>query len=146
MNRTMEYALIGLKHFYNRAPHEVVSAKELADCYGLSYELISKVMQKMTKEKILNSIQGFQGGYELNRSLKDFSLYDLMISMMGPLKMVDCLKEETHKECDLKTTCNIVEHMFEINNVFIDTFKSIPISKLVKSTKEDAKTKLNNLQ
>jgi len=44
------------------------SAKAIAECYGIPLPLLAKILQKLTKLGMLQSLPGTNGGYKLARS------------------------------------------------------------------------------
>ena len=63
LSKKVEYGLIALRHMAMYP--QVYTAKELATKYDISYELLSKILQKLTKAGIVTSLQGMRGGYML---------------------------------------------------------------------------------
>ena len=137
INKTLEYALITLRHLYKeqkKTEHtKRITAKDIAKSYHIPYEAIAKVMQKLAKKKILKSEQGIYGGYFLENHLEGLTLYDLNEALLGPLEIVKCLKSKKLEttNCSIESTCNIINPMKEINHVFKNFFKKINLINLI---------------
>lgn len=139
INRKLEYALIALKHLNQKVinasrdpsghPVVVVSAKEIAETYGASFDLISRVLQVLVRIKVLRSSQGAQGGYSLDVSLEKLTMLELVEGIMGPLTIAKCLHVPTR--CDLEAKCNIVFPIHHLNSRLIDFYRSIPVADLL---------------
>ena len=67
LSKKVEYGLIAIRHIATKPLGEIVTAKEIAETYGIPYELLSKVLQKLTKSGLISSHQGMRGGYALAR-------------------------------------------------------------------------------
>ena len=65
LSKKVEYGLIAIRHIATKSFGEIVTAKEIADSYKIPYELLAKVLQKLTKSGLIISHQGVHGGYEL---------------------------------------------------------------------------------
>src|SRR3712207_2565364 len=100
LNRTTEYGLMALKHINRKAskdPHLVTSAREIADSYGLPFEITAKTLLRLKDAGLIQSAQGSRGGYTLARALSGVNLAEFMELMEGPQSVVACtgLSEES---------------------------------------------------
>ncbi len=67
LSKKVEYGLIALRHMAMNPIGRVFTAKEIALQYDIPYELLAKVLQRLTRAGIINSQQGVHGGYALLR-------------------------------------------------------------------------------
>jgi len=104
--KKVEYALISLRHIAN-AKDEIITAKQISNKFNIPYELLAKILQKLKKEKILESNQGVNGGYKLIKQLNEISLSSLIDIIEGKLAIVECLHEKDINDCFISDTCNI---------------------------------------
>jgi Rrf2 family protein len=65
LSKKVEYGLMALRHMAMNPYGQVFTAKEIAAKYEISYELLAKVLQKLTKSGVVISTQGMHGGYSL---------------------------------------------------------------------------------
>jgi Rrf2 family protein len=65
LSKKVEYGLMALRHMAMNSHGQVFTAKEIATKYDISYELLAKVLQKLTKAGVVISTQGMHGGYSL---------------------------------------------------------------------------------
>jgi Rrf2 family protein len=65
LSKKVEYGLIALRHLAMNSRGQVFTAKEIAVKYDIPYELLAKVLQKLTKAGVIVSTQGMHGGYSL---------------------------------------------------------------------------------
>jgi Rrf2 family protein len=89
LNRTTEYGLMALRHM-SRKRSEVTSAREIADSYGLPFEITAKTLQRLKDTGLIQSAQGARGGYTLQRPLSDVNLAEFLRLMEGPQAVVAC--------------------------------------------------------
>lgn len=138
LNRKMEYALIALKHMHSKTQNEVIgmpkltSAKEVSEIYGCSFDVTSRVMQKLASRGVLQSVQGAQGGYKIARDLKQVSVYELNTVIMGEMEIAKCL--DPAGGCELSTTCNIIMPVNRLNARMKKFFDSFTVSELLEGT------------
>lgn len=125
-NRTTEYGLIALRHINKKhelAPLEVTSAREIADSYGLPFEITAKTLQRLKDCGLIQSAHGAKGGYTLQRSLNDISLAEFLNLMEGPQSLVMCAGPDpshTAPECEYGARCEIKHLMNKLNDrVFV---------------------------
>lgn len=105
-SKKIEYSLIALRYIAN-AKDEVVTAKEISNKYNIPYELLAKILQKLKKEKILNSNQGVKGGYTISIPLNQISLSELIEKVEGKTALVECMHSENLSECFISDCCSI---------------------------------------
>jgi Rrf2 family protein len=98
LNRTTEYGLMALRHMNRKRGSMpvgsmacvVTSAREIADSYGLPFEITAKTLQRLKDTGLIQSAQGARGGYTLQRRLEDVSLAEFLELMEGPQSVVAC--------------------------------------------------------
>ena len=69
ITKTVEYALIAMKHMNQKDGNALSSSREISENYHIPKELMAKTMQKLSKKGYNRSIKGSFGGYYLNISL-----------------------------------------------------------------------------
>ena len=113
LTKTIEYALISIRHIKNNGNGKLYSAKEIANIYHIPSANLAKILQKLTKIGYLKSVKGIKGGYALNKNLSNINLIDFIESLEGPIGLVKC---STNLDCELLALCNIKEPINKINN------------------------------
>lgn len=133
INRKVEYALIGLKHMRGKPPGELTSVKELTLLYGCSFEMASRVMQRLAQKGILRSEQGAHGGYQITKDLNRLSFYDLMVMILGPMSVAKCMHGSSMDEpsCEIRETCNIVSPVQNLSRRLAEFYKDLTVAELL---------------
>jgi Rrf2 family protein len=92
LNRTTEYGLMALRHMNQKSKDgsEFTSAREVADAFGLPFEITAKTLQRMKETGLIQSAQGARGGYILQRKLEEITLAEFLDMMEGPQGVVAC--------------------------------------------------------
>jgi Rrf2 family protein len=76
ITRKVEYALIALRHMQAKDPKGLTSAKEIAIHYRIPKQLLAKILQQMSRDNIVEAVQGPAGGYRIRANLGEISLKD----------------------------------------------------------------------
>jgi len=130
-SKKVEYALIALMDLADLHGTSPVTAKTVAQNYQLPYELLGKVMQSLTKNGLLNSVQGVKGGYVLGKSPEKISIKEVIEILEGPISITSCaMHSDDHNDCDLLLTCTIKSPMEIIQNELEKYFSNISLKDL----------------
>lgn len=124
LTKKADYGLISLKHlaFKNRS----ASAKEIADRYGIPLPLLSKVLQKLTRQGFLQSEHGTNGGYRLARDPRKITTLEVIRSIDGPVFLTSCFTE--HGECNQSHSCIVREPLRKVHDGIQKLLASITIA------------------
>ena len=63
ITKTIEYALIAIRHINQVDKKYLCKAKEISSIYNIPPEILAKTLQKLCKLDYLNAIKGSHGGY-----------------------------------------------------------------------------------
>ncbi len=67
------------------------AVREIAESLHVSEAHLAKVLQRLTKVRLVTSVRGPGGGYTLARSREEITLLDIVEAIEGPLDPVDCI-------------------------------------------------------
>lgn len=87
-----DYAL-RILHYLDRHQDELPTAMTISQAVGLTYPFFIKIATSLKQAGLLYTIQGRNGGYKLNKSASEISIYDVFLAIEGPLEVNRCLKE-----------------------------------------------------
>lgn len=135
LNRTTEYGLMALRHMSKKQdPAEVTSAREIADSYGLPFEITAKTLQRLKDTGLIQSAQGARGGYTLQRSLEEISLVEFLQLMEGPQSLTACATAEQAEanegSCTYSPRCEIKHMLSSLNNRIVNFLSGIRLADL----------------
>ncbi len=109
LTKKADYALIAMRHL---AEHPgPASAKDVASAYGIPQEALAKILQRLTKARLLRSLHGTRGGYTLARDSRQISALEVINVLEGPLFMTSCL---SHGDCDQNDRCTVREPLRKV--------------------------------
>src|SRR5665213_1032506 len=128
LTKKADYGLMALKYLAERPEIPALSAKDIADAYGIPAQLLAKVLQRLTKTGLLRSHAGMNGGYALARDARQISAFEVIHSIDGPFFITSCTKGA--HGCDLTPSCTIKEPLARVNDTIAGVLKSISIHDL----------------
>lgn len=70
---------------------EPVSSKEIANSFGISVNHLSKVLQRLVKADLLESLKGPQGGFLLTKTCDEITFLEIYEAIDGPIRTGCCL-------------------------------------------------------
>ena len=144
LTKKADYSLIALKHLASRyvisagsrTPTETAaSAKEIADHYGVPLPLLSKILQKLTREGLLISEHGTNGGYRLARDPRAISALEVIRVIDGPIILTDCFTE--HKQCDHSERCPVRRPLRRIHEGILRLLENVTIQDMLRDSEDD---------
>lgn len=128
LTKKADYGLMALKYLAEHPAKAAMSAKDVADAYGIPAQLLAKILQRLTKVGLLRSHAGMNGGYALARDAREISAYEVILAIDGPFFITSCTKGT--KNCDLTPSCTIKEPLARVNETIAGVLKSISIQDL----------------
>ncbi len=126
-SKKVEYALIALLHMAKKSPDELTTARELADKYSISLELMGKILQSLVKSGMVISVQGVKGGYYLAQPIDRINISLVITAIDGPIAIADCLDADEETVCERERNCLIRRSMEEIQSKLVGLFDEITL-------------------
>jgi Rrf2 family protein len=139
LTKKADYGLMALKYLAEHPETPALSAKDVADAYGIPAQLLAKILQRLTKTGLLKSHAGMNGGYALARDPRHISAFEVIHAIDGPLFLTSCTKGT--KPCDLTPNCTIKEPLARVNETIIGVLKSISIHDLAEQEQAAVKAR-----
>jgi Rrf2 family protein len=132
LSKRVEYGLIAMRHMALFSNGHMVTTKEIADIYQIPYELLAKVMQKLSKEKFITSYQGVHGGYSMSRSPGDVKIGALINAIEGKssVSIIQC-EAESPENCSIHSTCTIKNPLVKLQGNINKMFSDMTILEMV---------------
>ena len=131
LSKKVEYGLIAIRHIATKQAGEIVTAKEIADTYGIHYELLSKVLQKLTKSGLISSHQGMRGGYTLARPPVEIPVSMIINAIEGSRQAIVQCMSEGPQTCTVFTVCTIKSPLTKVQANIERAFSTMTLSEIV---------------
>jgi Rrf2 family protein len=120
---------MALKYLAEHAEEPSLSAKDIAEAYHIPAQLLAKILQRLTREGLLRSHAGMNGGYSLMKPASDISAFEVIRAIDGPLFITSCTTGTS--VCDLTASCTIKEPLARVNESIVNLLKNTKISDLL---------------
>ena len=130
LTKKADYGLIALRHLAS-IPGATASTKDMADAYHLPVPLLAKVLQKLTRAKILQSAAGTNGGYKLARPAARITALEVVRAIDGPVILTHCFTE--HGTCDQSENCTVREPLRRVHEAILELLHRFTINDLAES-------------
>lgn len=99
-----DYALRVLVHV-GRQNGELVTINEIAECYGISKNHLTKVVHQLGRSGYLETVRGKYGGVRLLKRPEDVKLGEFIRETEDDFTLVRCMRCDTPDECRLAEGC-----------------------------------------
>ncbi len=129
ITRLTDYGIVLLSRFADEEPGTVLSARGLADQTGIPLPTVSKILKTVTREGLLSSHRGTQGGYSLSRTPDAISVADIIAALEGPIALTECAGEAGGL-CEIELTCPVRSNWQRITGAIRDALASIPLKEM----------------
>ena len=125
LTRKTEYALIALRYLQIKSEGKPVTSRKIAEIENIPISILSKVLQHLSRENLIETVKGAHGGYQLSVNLSKINLWNFLEIMEGPLGLVDCLQ---NSQCEQENICSIKTPIRKINRTVKNVFDKLSVS------------------
>ncbi len=101
-------------------PDRVCSAREIAAHYGISYNHLVKVVQKLSQIGLIAGSRGKGGGLKLAVRPDTLKLGDLVRMLEPNMDLVECFNKDTNK-CRITSACTLKHYLFDAGQSFLES-------------------------
>lgn len=134
LNKSTRFALYSIVEL-SKDMHRILTAKQIADKYGVSEHHVIKVLQHLAKAGMVRSIRGVNGGFQLAADPKELTMLDIVKTIEPQIPHTACVLLEDNEACRLTEACRIGDVLNEIQEQAYYTLKSITIATLISPPK-----------
>lgn len=131
LSKRVEYGLIAIRHIAACSNGHVVAAKEIAEIYGIPYELVAKVLQKLTKAKLIASHHGAHGGYTLSKNPSEVQLSAIISAIEGNTPVITQCMAEGPQSCYVYPVCTIKSPLTKVQANIERAFSAMTLAEIV---------------
>lgn len=107
---------------------KLISVKEISAKFDVSANHLSKVMQRLNKAGLIDSIKGFNGGFRLAVKPEEVTFLEIYELFDGKLRTTNCILQK--HDCGDK--CIFGDLIFSINNQVRERFERTKLSGFIK--------------
>ena len=125
------YALRVLADLAEHANSGYVPMKEIAERQGISLKYLEQILPVLTKNGIIEGLQGKAGGYRLMKDPAECRIGDILRLTEGDIAPVACLARDA-KPCERKPECRTYPMWAEFSQVINEFFDSRTLADIVR--------------
>lgn len=100
LSQKTRYTIRAFQHLSDHWGKGSVRLQDIAEAQNIPRKFLTVIMAEMTREGLLVSHRGRDGGYELALSPVDIRYGDLIRLTRGSLALVPCAARNAHERCD----------------------------------------------
>jgi len=127
-SRTAEYALRALAFLALQPPGQRAGAREISEAENIPMPFLWKILQSLTRRRLVRSFKGIHGGYELARPAGSINLSSVVNATDGADFRDQCVLGLP--ECDNNNPCPLHEQWKQIRNGMIQMLDRTSLSDL----------------
>jgi Rrf2 family transcriptional regulator, cysteine metabolism repressor len=92
LSKKIDYGLLAINYMASHQDEFVSNTKQIAEEFNIPVELLAKVLQRLAKKGLINSVNGPKGGYMLAKDPTNISVAEVVEAIEGPIRIADCYK------------------------------------------------------
>ena len=124
----LRYGSRALAELARAHPDTTLSVRELAERQNISEKYLEHIMSALKSARVVRSVRGKYGGYELERDPESITLTEVFRVLEGSPAPVDCV--ESPDSCELSPTCPTRQTWLEMRNAVRDVLEKTTIQDL----------------
>ncbi len=109
---------------------KVHNVREICDKEEIPRAFAYKILRELEMADLVKSERGNQGGYYLNRSLSELTIYDVVSITEGDLAILHCMKEECNRNPE-SMPCKVHKEIERIQNLLVKEMKKKTIAEIM---------------
>lgn len=112
-----------------------VSLSDISQRQSISQSYLEQLFTKLRKRRLVDSVRGPGGGYQLARAAEAITIADIIAAINEPMDATKC---GGAKNCQGGKKC-LTHHLWaELNDVIVDFLKQVTLASLVAQHHEQA--------
>ena len=130
ITKTTDYGIVLMTQMASR-PGDRFSAPDLAEDAQLPLPMVSKILKTLTREGLLESHRGVNGGYALARGPRDIAVSEIIAALEGPIAITECV-DDSPGECSQEAVCPVRSNWQLINRAIRRALDDIRLSDMAR--------------
>ena len=129
LSKSCEYGLRAVIYLVvNNGEESYMSIKKISDSLDIPYHFLTKTLQKLTQQDILESYRGPKGGVALARPAGEISVKDIVVAIDGQAIFEECVLGLPG--CGDEKPCPLHDQWATTRNQLNSVFESMTLSSL----------------
>ncbi|CAN5390800.1 Rrf2 family transcriptional regulator [soil metagenome] len=90
LSKSCVYGLRAAIYLATKDNAQFIPIKKMSETLEISHHFLTKILQELTAEELLDSYKGPNGGVKLKKSADEISLMDIVLAIDGPDLLTEC--------------------------------------------------------
>ncbi len=138
LSKTAKYAIRAVAYIgYKGSNKTIVGIKEMTEDLDIPSAFLRKILQDLSKHKLLVSFKGPNGGFKLSQKPKEISLFDIVTVIDGPDSYSNCILGR--RDCNDHSIhqCFVHEEYLNIKMDWAKFLKRSTLEKVIADVKKE---------
>ena len=109
---------------------KVHNVREICQKEEIPRAFAYKILRELEMADLVKSERGNQGGYYLNKSLSDLTIYDVVSITEGDLAILHCMREDCSRNSETMP-CKVHQEIERIQKILISEMKKKTIADIM---------------
>ena len=108
---------------------EYIPLKDISERQNITVKYMEQIISLLKKSGFLKSTRGNGGGYRLSKTLRDYTVGDILRAAEGSLAPVACLEDEEN-QCERSSICATLKFWTGLDKAINDYVDSVTLQDL----------------
>lgn len=135
LSKSCVYGLRASLYLATRRNEEFTPIRKMSDKLEISFHFLTKILQQLTAEDILESFKGPNGGVRLKKPGTEIPLMDIVLAIDGPQLLTECALGLPG--CGTKNPCPLHDKWAETRDSIRQMLEKTTLTELVVKGKEE---------
>ena len=140
LTRAADYGVRVMIHLVAQPTGKRISLPGLANATGAPESFLSKVLQALTRARMIISQRGQTGGFEIAPRGQHASMRDVIEAIDGPIRLNVCLN--AGRSCPRRNTCAAHPVWVEAQQAMLNVLESASVRDMAKTAEQIASAQL----
>lgn len=135
LSKSCVYGLRASLYLASKKDGEYVPIRKVSDKLEISFHFLTKILQQLTAEGIMESFKGPNGGIRLNRHGSEVPLMDIVLAIDGPMLLTECALGLPG--CGIKNPCPLHDKWAETRDSIREMLENTTLTELIQKGKAE---------
>jgi Rrf2 family transcriptional regulator, iron-sulfur cluster assembly transcription factor len=135
LSKSCVYGLRASLFLASREEGEFIPIRNMSEKLEISFHFLTKILQQLTAEGILESFKGPNGGVRLTKPGTEIPLMDIVLAIDGPQLLTECALGLPG--CGVKNPCPLHDKWAETRDSIREMLEKTTLTELVKKGKAE---------
>jgi FeS assembly SUF system regulator len=131
LNRLTDYAVVVMTQMA-QAREQVRTAPQIARETGVPLPTVSKLLNALARDGLIESQRGAAGGYALTRKAADITIAEVIQALEGPIALTACV-DHSAEHCDVESLCPMRGNWNKVNEAIRSALGGVTLADMAPS-------------